>query len=273
MNESNPFQNSSVLVNDITLFKVQLGICLGAWLLHERLIQVHWVENVVFKFKESVHRSSQKLWVTESVGDELVLFLRFHFDIVLVAFRVKVFGDGSVGSFLFPLLDVLEVVFFVPGSVGNKSVFVGENDFLVIDVQSIKAKFFKFGLDGTVFVKVGIDTPDASLVGSVKITDGLPHFALHFQVVLEIFNYLVIFLDFDFIVVLVQLRMYVLRGVGVLVREPWVSFVLDFGVGFEFAQIIELLLWSHKSEAFIGGEPEKGLVNPVLQHGFKVIIV
>lgn len=54
--------------------------------------------------------------------------------------------------------------------------------------------------------------------------------------------------------------------------EPWVSFVLDFGVGFKFAQIIELFLRSHKSEALVGGEPEQGLVNPVLQHGFNVII-
>ncbi len=138
------------------------------------------MENVVFKFKESVHRSAQKLWVAESVGDELVLFLRFYFDIVLVAFRVEVFGDGSVGSFVFPLLDVLEAVFLVPGSVGNKSVLIGEDDFLVVEVDPIEAKVFKFGFDWSVFVKVGVDTPDALLVGSVEITDGLPHFALHF---------------------------------------------------------------------------------------------
>jgi hypothetical protein len=91
--------------------------------------------------------------------------------------------------------------------------------------------------------------------------------------VLEIFNDFVIFLDLSFIVVLVQLRMYVLRGIGVLVREPWISFVLDFGVGFDFAQIIKLFLRSHKSEALVRGELEQGFVNPVLQHGFKVIIV
>ena len=59
----------------------------------------------------------------------------------------------------------------------------------------------------------------------------------------------------------------------VLVGEPWVSFVLDFGVAFEFAQIIKLFLRSHESEALVRGESEQGLVNPVLQHGFKVIIV
>ena len=204
LDESDPFQNSCVLVNDLTLFEVQLGVWLDAWLLDEGLVQVHWVEDVVFEFEQSVDWSAQEFGMAESVGDELVLFFGFHFDVVFVAFGVKVFGDGSVGSFVFPLLDVLKVVFFVPGGVGNKSVFVGEDDFLVVDVESVESEVFEFGFDGAVFVDVGVDTPDTVLVGSVKITDGLPYFALHFQVVLEIVNDCVVFFDLGFVVVLIE---------------------------------------------------------------------
>ncbi len=204
MDESDPFQNSCVLVNDLTLFKVHLGVWLDAWLLDEGLVQVHWVEDVVFEFEQSVYWSAQEFGMAESVGDELVLFFGFHFDVVFVAFGVKVFGDGSVGSFVFPLLDVLKVVFFVPGGVGNKSVFVGEDDFLVVDVESVESEVFEFGFDGAVFVDVGVNTLDTVLVGSVKITDGLPYFALHFQVILEIVNDCVVFFDLGFVVVLIE---------------------------------------------------------------------
>lgn len=162
------------------------------------------MENIVFEFEQSVNWSTQKFGVAESVGDELILFFGFHFDIILVAFGVEVFGDRSVGSFVFPLLDVLEVVFFMPWGVGNKSVFVGEDDFLVVDIKSVESEVFEFRFDRAVFVDVGVDTPDAVLVGSVKITDGLPHFSLDFQVVLEIVNDSVVFLDLGFVVVLVE---------------------------------------------------------------------
>lgn len=238
LNESDPFQNSCVLINDFSLFEVKLWVWLGVWCLHERLVQINWVENIVLEFEESVDWGAQEFWMAESVGNVMVLFLGFHFDIVLVTFGVEMFGDWSVGPFVFPLLDVLEVMFFVPWGVGDESVFVGEDDFLVVDVEPVESQIFELGLDWSILIHVGIDTSDTVLVGPVKITDGMPDFSLDFQVVLEVINYSVVFFDFGFLVVFIKFWVDVLRWVVVLVREPWVSFVLDFGVGFEFVEKI-----------------------------------
>lgn len=48
------------------------------------------------------------------------------------------FGDWSIESLLFPLLDVLEVMFFMEWSIGDKSIFVGEDELSVIYVLSFK---------------------------------------------------------------------------------------------------------------------------------------
>lgn len=48
-------------------------------------------------------------------------------------------GDWSVDSLLFPLLDVLEVVFFMEWGVCDKSIFVGEAELYIGDVSSLEA--------------------------------------------------------------------------------------------------------------------------------------
>lgn len=58
MNESDPFEDSGVFVENFTLFEVELLTGSGAGLLDERLIQVSWVEDVVFELEESVDRAA-----------------------------------------------------------------------------------------------------------------------------------------------------------------------------------------------------------------------
>jgi len=105
--------------------------------------------------------------VTQSVGDVLILFFRFQFNVVLVTFRVEVLGDWSVESFLFPLLDVLEIMLLVEGGVGDESILIGENEFLVVNVLSFKSQILEFWLYWSVFVHVFIDSSQTVFVWSV----------------------------------------------------------------------------------------------------------
>lgn len=268
LHESDPFQNSCVLVNHFTLFEVQLGAWLSVGLLHEWLVQIHWVENVVLESEQPVDWSAQKLWMTQSVSNVLVLFFRFQLDVVFVTFGVEVFGDWSVGTFLFPLFDVLEVVFFVERGVGDEPVFVGENDFLVVDVVSFKPEVLQFGFEGSVLVDVFINTSDSVFVGPVKIADSLPDFSLDFEIVVEVIDDFVILFDFDFIVVLVKFGVDVLRGVGILVREPGVFFIFDFSIGFESVEVFHFFLGSQKGKTLVcvATEPKHGSIDIVLKH-------
>lgn len=238
LNEFDPFKHSGIFINDFALFEVQLCIWLGTRLLDEGLVKINWVEDVVFEFEQPVDWSTQEFRVAESVGDELVLFFRFHLDIILVTFGVEMFGDWPVGSFVFPLFDVLEVMFFMPWGVGDESVFVGEDDLLAVDIEPVESEVVELWLDWAIFINVGVDTPDAVLVGPVKVTDGLPDFSLNFKVIVKVFNNIVVLLDFDFVVVLVKFGVDVLWGVVVLVGKPGVSFVLDLGVGLDFTEVV-----------------------------------
>lgn len=58
LNESDPFEDSGVFVENFTLFEVELLAGSGAGLLDEGLIQIGWVEDVVFEFEESVDRAA-----------------------------------------------------------------------------------------------------------------------------------------------------------------------------------------------------------------------
>lgn len=138
MDESDPFEDSGVFVEDFTLFEVELLAGLGAGLLDERLIQVSWVEDVVFELEESVNGAAEEFGMTQSVGDVLVLFFGFQLNVILVTFGVEVFGDRSVKSFVLPLFNVLEIVFLVPWGVGDESVLIGENKLLIVDVLSFE---------------------------------------------------------------------------------------------------------------------------------------
>ena len=168
--------------------------------------------------------------MAQSVSDILILFFRFQLNIVLVALGVEVFGDWSVGSLMFPLLNVLEVVFFVEGGVGDESIFISEDNFLVVEVLSFESQILKFWLYWTILVHVGVNTSDPVLIRSVKIADSVPYFPLYFEIMPEIINNFIVFGDFNLIVVLVKFRVNILRRVVILVGQPGVLFILDFGV-------------------------------------------
>ncbi len=168
--------------------------------------------------------------MTQSVSNVLVLLFWFDFNVVLVTFWVEMFGDWSVESLLLPLLDVLEVVFFMEGSVGDESVLIGENDLLVVNIASFKSQIFKFCLYWTIFVKVSINSSNTVLVWSVKIADGLPDFFLDFQIVFKVIDDFVVLSDLGFIVVLVEFRVNIFGRVGILMWKVGIFFIIDFCV-------------------------------------------
>lgn len=143
--------------------------------------------------------------MTQPVSNELIFLLRFHFNVVLVSFWVEMTGHWSIQSLLLPLLDMLEIMFLVEWSICDESILVGENELLVVNILSFETQVLEFCLNWTVFVNVGIDSPNTVLVGSVQVTDGLPDFLLDLEVILEVIDNLVVLSDFDFIVILVEL--------------------------------------------------------------------
>ncbi len=78
--------------------------------------------------------------MAQSVSDVLVFLFGFYLDVVLVSLGVEMFGDWSMESLLFPLFDVLEVVFLVVGGVGDESVLVREDEFLVVYVMTLETQ-------------------------------------------------------------------------------------------------------------------------------------
>lgn len=62
--------------------------------------------------------------MAQSVSDELILFFWFQFNIILVSLGIEMFSNWSVESLLFPLFDMLEVVFLVEWCISDESVFI-----------------------------------------------------------------------------------------------------------------------------------------------------
>lgn len=266
LDESDPFKDSGVFVENFALLEVELLAGSGAGLLDEWLIQVSWVEDVVLEFEESVNRAAQKLGMAQSVGNVLILFFGFQFNVVLVTFGVEMFGDWTVESFVLPLLNVLEIVFLVPWGVGNESVLVGENELLVVDVLSFEAQILKFWLDWAIFINVGINAPDSVLVRSVKVGDGLPYFFLNLKIVLEVLDNFVILFNLGFIVIFVEFGVNILRRVVVLMWQVRILFIIDFSIGFKLVKIFDFLSWSHECETFITSKSVEGFIDSILEH-------
>ena len=204
--------------------------------------------------------------MAQSVGDVLVLFFGFQFNVILVTFGVEVFGDWTVESFVLPLLNVLEIVFLVPWGVGDESVLVGENELLVVDVLSFEAQILKFWLDWAIFINVGINAPDSVLVRSVKVGDGLPYFLLNLKIVLEVLDNFVILFNLGFIVIFVEFGVNILRRVVVLVWQVRILFIIDFSIGFKLVKIFDFLSWSHECETFITSKSVEGFIDSILEH-------
>lgn len=144
--------------------------------------------------------------MTQSVSNELIFFLWFQLNIILITFGVEVFSNWSVKSLLFPLLDVLEVVFLMERCICNKSVFISKTKFLIIDVLSLESKICKFWFDWTIFINVGINASNSVFIRSIKIADGLPDLLLNFQVVFEVIDDGIVRCDGNLIVVFVEFR-------------------------------------------------------------------
>lgn len=209
--------------------------------------------------------------MAQSISNVLVLFFRFQLDVVLVSFRVEVFGDWSVESLLFPLFNVLEVMFLVEGGVRYEPVFVSKDDFLVVNVLPFESQIIKFRLYWTILIDVCVNTSDSVFVWSVKVADSLPYFSLDSEIVFKVVDDLVIFTDLDLVVVLVELGVNIFRRVRILVGEPWIFFILDFGVCLEFVEIVDFLLGSKEGESLVGTEPVQSLINSVLEHLFPFV--
>lgn len=82
--ELNPFHDFCVFVEDFSLFEIQGFMRLRTWGFNERLINVGWVENIVFEPEKPFKWGSNELWVTKSVSYVFELFFRFHLNVVLV---------------------------------------------------------------------------------------------------------------------------------------------------------------------------------------------
>lgn len=104
----------------------------------ERLINVVRVVDVFLQFQESFKRSAEELRMSKSVADILIFFFCFGGDIILVSFPVVIVtSDWAVESFSFPFNDVFELLFRMPDSLGNESIFVGKGPCdLLVNISS-----------------------------------------------------------------------------------------------------------------------------------------
>ena len=130
---------------------------------------------------------------------------------------IIVVGYRSVESFFLPFDDVFEGRTFVPDSVGDEAVFVREGpDLFFINISAGESKVWQWFLGGSEGVEVGVDTWDASFIGSVKLCKCRPYFSLNFKVVFEVADYFVVLLDLGFVVILVEFAWDVVWRIGVL---------------------------------------------------------
>lgn len=67
-------------------------------------------------------------------------------------------------------------------------------------------------------VEVGVDTWDASFIGSVKLCKSRPYFSLNFEVVFEVADYFVVLFNIGFVVILIKFAWDVVWRIGVLMR-------------------------------------------------------
>lgn len=125
--EFEPLKNPCVFVYNLSVFEVDafMGFC--AWHLDKGLIEIGWMEDIVFKFQETVHRSTQEFRVSQSISNILIFIFGFDFNIVFVSFGGECFGGRPISPFVFPFLNMLEVDSrVVEGSVSDVGIFICE---------------------------------------------------------------------------------------------------------------------------------------------------
>lgn len=72
--------------------------------------------------------------------------------------------------------------------------------------------------------------------------DGSPYLSLHFEVILEVCDDVVVLLNFYFVMILVELRGNILRRVRVLMGKNWISFIVHDSIFFNFPKVGLFLL-------------------------------
>jgi hypothetical protein len=96
--ELNPFGNSFVFVDDLSLFEVEGGIWLHRWSLHEWLELITWVGWGSLKTKDSFYWLLSKSWESESGSDMRELLIITPLNIVLGTLAVIVVISGWLVS-------------------------------------------------------------------------------------------------------------------------------------------------------------------------------
>lgn len=154
LNCSDPFKDTSVLVDHFSLFKVEGFRRKLSWHLHKRLISESRVENILLKLKQTIKWSSEEFRMTKTISNVVVLLFWSNGNVVFVAFGVIVIPSyGAVVAFFFPFEDMFEGNLFVPGSISDESVFVGKSPFdFFVDVPPLESKISLRCFDRTIRV-------------------------------------------------------------------------------------------------------------------------
>ena len=144
---------------------------------------------------------------------------------------IVVSGHGSVKSFFFPFNYVFKWNLRDPRGIGDKSIFVLESPYgFIVNISAREAKIREFLLSGSVRIKIGINTWNSPLVGSIQTSNSIPYFSLDFKIILKVVDYSIIGLNLNFIVILVKFRCDVFWRIGILVWQPRVVFVIHHGI-------------------------------------------
>jgi hypothetical protein len=153
----------------------------------------------------------------QPISQVLKLLLILQRNIIFIPLIIEYLGDWSFLAFLLPLLQVLKVEDLVEGGVGDEAVLVGESERIVFELLiSGESEVLELWFREAVGVEIGIDTRDAFLIRTVKIVDGVPHLLLQFEIMFEIIDKFIICIYFSLIMELIQLRMHIFFGLGIL---------------------------------------------------------
>lgn len=107
MVELGPLQGILILVDNVTFFEVDVGISVDRWCLHKWLVYEVRVISVALNSQKSIQRSTQKVWMSESVCDvrSPVLVWDGYIELVTLV-SVEIGINWSIISLFLPFLDI-----------------------------------------------------------------------------------------------------------------------------------------------------------------------
>ena len=257
---ADPLQDAGVLVDHFSLLEVQAVAGELGRHLHERLIEVGRMVDVLLQLEEPVDWGSEELRVSQSIGDILVLLLWLDGDIVLVSLAVVVImGDWPVQSFLLPLHDVFELRLLVPGRIGDKPILILEGPLGFFgQISPWESEIGQFGSNWPVGVEIGVNARNAAFVWAVELGDGVPDLSLHLEVMFELIDNPVVLEHLGFVMILIKLIMHKLAGVRILMGQRWIGLIVDIDIFFEEFSVGLLLGVVEQGERVVGGGAEAG---------------